>query len=45
MGGGGVAEDYFQVVAFYQLAAEQAFDGAHLDLDYMCNNGFGVAQD
>ena len=45
MGGGGVAEDYFQAVAVYRLAAEQGCDGAYIDLGSMFNNCFGVAQD
>ena len=44
-GGGGVAQDDAQVVAFYRLAAAHNFDGAQCDLGYMYDLGLGVAQD
>jgi TPR repeat protein len=44
-GEGGVAMDYAQALVFFQLAAEQKFDGAQCILGFMCSYGIGVFQD
>ena len=41
----GVAEDYAQALALYQLAAAQNFDEAQYSLGCMCLRGLGVAKD
>jgi TPR repeat protein len=44
-GVGGVAQDYAQALALYQLAAAQNLDGAQFKLGYMYYCGLGVARD
>jgi hypothetical protein len=43
--GGGVAEDYAQALALFQLAAAQNLDWAQYSLGDMYYNGVGVAED
>ena len=43
--GGGVARDYVQAIALYQLAAAQNFDGAQCILGLLHSMGQGVAKD
>ena len=44
-GEAGLAKDYAQAVAFWQLAAAQGLDGAQDILGNMYQDGWGVAQD
>jgi len=44
-GEGGLAKDYAQAVAFWQLAAAQGLDGAQSELGNMYLCGWGVARD
>jgi TPR repeat protein len=43
-GGGGLAQDYAQAVAFYRPAAAQGLDEAQCSLGYMYETDDGVAQ-